>query len=70
MPDDTIERVYRFISDYLQQHRGLSPSQREIAEGCFINVAYVSRYLDVLEARGRLERERGRARSIRLIEPA
>lgn len=68
MPDDQIEVVYRFVQAYIQEHNGLAPSQREIAEGCYINVAYVGRYLDLLEARGRLTRERGQARSIRLME--
>jgi DNA-binding MarR family transcriptional regulator len=67
MPDDQIEAVYRFVQTYIQKH-GLAPSQREIADGCYINVAYVGRYLDLLEARGRLTRERGQARSIRLLD--
>lgn len=38
MSSDTTERVYRFIVDYIAAHDGLSPSQREIAEGCYIAV--------------------------------
>lgn len=70
MPDDILEMVYTFVHDYIASHDGLAPSQREIATGCYINVAYVARYLDILEAQGRLIRQRGRARSIRLIERA
>jgi DNA-binding MarR family transcriptional regulator len=68
MPDDILETVYQYIRGYITAHHGTAPSQREIAAGCYINVAYVARYLDLLEARGRLERERGRARSIHLVE--
>ena len=67
-PDERLEAVYGFIQTYIEDHAGLVPSQREIADGCYINVAYVGRYLDLLEARGRLTRERGQARSIRLME--
>ena len=66
MPDEMLDRIYAFIHAYAAAHQGLTPSQREIAAGCYINVAYVGRYLDLLEARGRLERVRGQARSIRL----
>ena len=69
MPQDRLETVFSFVHDYMATHGGVSPSQREIARGCFINVAYVARYLDLLEAQGRLIRERGQARSIQLRPP-
>jgi len=68
MPNEMLNTIYNFIRDYRTAHQGLSPSQREIAVACYINVAYVGRYLDLLEARGRLERTRGQARSIRLLD--
>jgi len=52
MSSDTTERVYRFIVDYIAAHDGLSPSQREIAEGCYIVRSAVLRHLDRLEAWG------------------
>ena len=66
MSSDTTERVYRFIVDYIAAHDGLSPSQREIAEGCYIVRSAVLRHLDRLEAWGRSLREPGKARSIRI----
>jgi DNA-binding transcriptional regulator YhcF (GntR family) len=61
-----IERVYAFLCEFIQQN-GFAPSIREIASGCYINVATVIRYLDILEAQGRIERMAGKARSIRII---
>lgn len=64
---ETLETVYDFIADYIQ-HEGISPSQREIAEGCFITPPTVLRYLDLLEAQNRIHRIRGVARSIHLVQ--
>ena len=68
MLEDRLDCVYTFVRLYLQQHH-FAPSIREIAEGCFISTSYATRCLDVLEAQGRLTRERGRARSIALRSP-
>jgi DNA-binding MarR family transcriptional regulator len=66
MSNDTTERVYEFILSYMEAHNGLAPSQREIAEACFLVRSAVLRHLDRLEAWGRIIREPGKARSIRL----
>ena len=64
-----IETVYTFLHEYSQKN-GFSPSIREISAGCFINGATVLRYLDILEAQGRIERVAGKARSIRIVTPS
>jgi SOS-response transcriptional repressor LexA len=61
------QRVYQFVYQYIDE-RGFSPSQREIAEGCFMARASVQRHLDVLEAKGFIEREMGMARSLSLTD--
>jgi DNA-binding MarR family transcriptional regulator len=66
--DDTSERVFAFITAYIASER-ISPSQREIAHGCSINAATVVRYLDKLEAWGRIRRDPKRSRSIVLCSP-
>lgn len=60
------ESVLVFIQRYHQEH-GVMPSQREIAEGCYISQPAVGRHLDLLEKRGIISRELGKARSIRLL---
>jgi SOS-response transcriptional repressor LexA len=61
------QRVYRFIHGFIDE-RGFPPSQREIAEGCYMARSSVQRHLDVLEAKGLIEREIGMARSLSLTE--
>ncbi len=68
MLDAVSKSVYEFICTYILEH-GYSPSQRDIARGCYINAASVIRYLDKLEAKGYIRRELGKARSITLCEP-
>ena len=62
----TTESVLVFIRQYQQEH-GVIPSQREIAEGCYISQPAVGRHLDRLEQQGIISREPGKARSIRLL---
>ena len=61
------QRVYQFIKQFIEQ-RGFPPSQREIAEGCYMARSSVQRHLDVLEAKGLIEREMGIARSLSLTD--
>lgn len=68
MVSPNTEAVYRFIQAYHREH-GYSPTLREIAEGCYLNVATVLRHLDRLEGQGRIARDPGKARSIRLLNP-
>ena len=64
---NTTERVYTFIKTYWQAHR-LSPSQQEIADGCFISKSAVIRHLDRLEGQGKIVRVPHVPRSISLVE--
>ncbi|MEO8611651.1 MAG: hypothetical protein ABI690_27375 [Chloroflexota bacterium] len=65
MNTDTTEMVYRFIVEYIET-KGISPSQREIAEGCYVARSAVIRHLDRLEAWGRIIRDPNKARSLHL----
>lgn len=60
------ESVLIFIRQYHQEH-GVMPSQREIAEGCYISKSNVIRHLDRLEMQGKISREPSLARNIRLL---
>jgi repressor LexA len=60
------EKIYVYIRDYIQQH-GFPPSQREIADACFVSVSALVRHLDRLEHQGRISRELGKARSINIL---
>ncbi|MBC8100116.1 MAG: helix-turn-helix domain-containing protein [Armatimonadetes bacterium] len=62
--EDT-ERVYQFILSYCAE-RGLPPTQREMAEGCFMARSSVIRHLDMLDAHGLIVRELGAARGVLL----
>ena len=65
---DTEQEVYDFICDYMRRH-GSSPTLREIRDGCFMSIPNVIRYLDRLEAHGRIARRPGKARGITLRNP-
>ena len=61
------EEIYSFIKEYISEN-GMSPSFREIGKSCFISQPTVVRYLDILEAQGRILRLSGVARSLRITE--
>ncbi len=61
----TTQSIFHFIDQYIARE-GFSPTQREIAEACHLTPPAVIRHLDFLEARGRIIREPGRVRSIRI----
>jgi len=63
----TTEAVYTFIKQYMEEW-GLPPSQREIADGCYIARSAVVRHLDKLEAQGRIALIPGKSRGIRLLK--
>jgi SOS-response transcriptional repressor LexA len=64
---ETAEKIYRFISVYITEY-GYPPSLRELSKGCYISVASVIRYLDRLEAQGRLRRNSNVSRGITLLD--
>ncbi|HEX2621113.1 MAG TPA: MarR family transcriptional regulator [Phototrophicaceae bacterium] len=63
-------QVYEFIRDFIHHHSGIPPTQREIADGCFIARSAVQRHLDILEARGIIVRTDRMARGIVLADEA
>lgn len=66
MHNPTSEAIYEFIVIYIEEHE-YPPTMREIAKGCYISAGNVVRYLDKLEAEGRLIREPRKARGLKLI---
>ena len=64
---DLNEEIYAFIKEYISTN-GISPSFREIGDGCFVSQPTVVRYIDILEAQGRILRLSGVARSLRLVK--
>lgn len=66
MYTDTVDGVYDFIHQFIDQ-KHYSPNYREIAAGCHVGYSGVGRYLERLQAQGRIEYEPGKARSIRLV---
>ncbi len=66
-PED-LESVYAFVRAYIEEHTH-PPTIREIGRHCLMSRANVVRYLDRLEAQGRIFREPGRARGITLVKP-
>lgn len=62
-----LDQVYDFICDYFTQF-GISPTQQEIAIGCYLSRTTLSRYLLTLELRGRIERQDNKPRSIRIMD--
>ena len=62
----TLEIVYRFICAYVAAN-GYPPSLRELSKGTYMSVASVIRYLDRLEAEGRIRRDSNISRGITLL---
>lgn len=60
------QKIYAYIRDYIEEHDNLSPTLREIAQGCDMHHTSLLRHLDKLEAKEWIIREMGRARTIRL----
>ncbi len=53
---DILEQVYLFIKQYVTQHT-YPPTQREIADHCYLARTSVPRYLTELEKQGRIHIE-------------
>jgi len=66
MDQDVLKTVIAYIAQYQQLNNQLSPTLREIAQGCFISKSVAARCLDILEAQKKITRQDGKARSIRL----
>ena len=59
-------QIFEYIRDYLREHEQLSPTYREIADGCFMATSTIAQHLAHLEAREWIIREYKIPRSIRL----
>lgn len=61
------KKVLLFIANFKKKNSGISPSVREIMDGCELySTSTTSHILDVLEDEGKIERISG-ARSIKLV---
>jgi len=69
MKQEIPDGVYKSIETFQNQNCGLSPTIREIAGSCYLNVSKIVRCIDILQAQGRLIRSPRIARSIRLLTP-
>jgi DeoR/GlpR family transcriptional regulator of sugar metabolism len=67
MDATVLDAILDYIEAYQDTHNGLSPTVRELAAGCYMSNALVMRGLDYLHAQGKLTRQEGKARSIRLV---
>jgi DNA-binding MarR family transcriptional regulator len=67
MRHQTTQAVYRFLYSYYEEH-GFSPTQDEIAAGCYLARTSVVRHLDKLTVWGWISRETNKARSICLLK--
>jgi SOS-response transcriptional repressor LexA len=63
MAVETRERVYQFICSYVDEHH-MPPTRQEIADGVGMSKPSVQRAIDILEARGKMKRERFKARTV------
>jgi len=65
----TDERVLEFIIEYKEKNDGLSPSFREIRDGvgAVSSTSHVSFVIDNLERDGKIEVEKERTRSIKVV---
>lgn len=62
-------QLYCYIVNYVREHQ-IPPSQREMAEACYMSNGNVSRHLDRLHMYGWIVRNEGRHRGIQLGNPA
>jgi len=64
---EVLDAVFAFICQHNEQF-GYSPNLREIAEATFMSRPNLYRYLDRLEAAGRIIRTPGVARGITIVK--
>jgi len=66
MTEAILRKVFKFIQSYIAQRHD-SPTLREIGEACNLQMGKVLDAVTILEIRGKIEREKGVRRSIRLL---
>jgi len=62
-------KMRAWIADYIDKHNGVSPYQREIAEGLGIHRRTVEDAVQRLEMAGLIKRQHGKRRSLRVPKP-
>ena len=67
MDSELLKKIITYVDNYQANNGGLSPTVREIADGCYISNGQAMRCLDFLQAQGKLTRQAGKARSVRLV---
>lgn len=60
------EQIFAYIASELAA-KGRPPTLRELADNFFVSTGTIQRHLDWLEMHGRIERQPGKARSIRIL---
>lgn len=65
--EDTRDAILRFVTRYTDYHNA-PPTQREIARACYLAQSTVRYHLSVLQAQGRLDYRRGKARGLAVRE--
>jgi SOS-response transcriptional repressor LexA len=67
MATDNHERVYDFICRFVDEHR-IPPTRQEISDGIGLSKTSIQLAIDILEARGKVKRERFKSRAIMPIK--
>ena len=65
MTEKVLAKVYQFIKDYTELV-GVSPTLREIADGCHLSLGSVLAAVTLLEARGWIVRDEREHRSLKI----
>jgi DNA-binding GntR family transcriptional regulator len=65
MENSTSEQIYVFIHAYLKHHR-YAPRYQDIADACQVSTTTARKYVQRLEADGRIRRQPRRVRSLHL----
>jgi SOS-response transcriptional repressor LexA len=55
----TRDKIFNFIVKYKSEHDGLAPSNKEMAQACFISISSVKHHIFMLEREDRI-RVKGR----------
>ena len=64
---EVTHQVFEFICAYTEE-QGFPPSITDIAQHCYISTSAVGRHLDRLEAWEWIQRQSGKARSIKILK--
>ena len=62
-------RVERFLLQYIADHDGVSPTIQEIADAMQMSLSGAHGLLERLQARGRIRRMPGMARTVEVVAP-